>query len=132
MKRSDVVVVEDDAHLAWALSSQLEDLGYSVAGIAATAHDAVRAVLKLQPAAVLMDIKLDGTEDGLDAARLIRLASSVPILFCSVFAEKPGIAAQVQDVGNSRLVGKPVTEQQLEGLLHELLSASEEPAGQPA
>ncbi len=124
MTRRAVVVVEDDAHLAWALSTQLEDLGYAIVGTATTAREAVATVLSLRPSAVLMDIQLDGDASGLDAARQIRRASSVPILFCSVFAEAPGVADQVRDVGNSGIVGKPVTEQQLQGSLTRLLSTA--------
>ncbi len=117
-----VVVVEDDKLLAWAVTAQLEDLHYVVAGTAATAEEAVDTVLRLQPAIVLMDIHLEGQRSGLDAAREIRTKSDVPILFCTAFAELPGIAEQVAAIGNTGLVGKPATDEQLDQGLRRLLS----------
>ena len=121
MTSPSVFVVEDDALLAWALSAQLEDLGYEVAGTARTAGYAVAAVLRLAPSLVLMDIRLAGDATGLDAARRIRAWSAMPILFCSAYADLPGVAAEVQRIGNARLIGKPVTNADLRHHLAALL-----------
>jgi two-component system, response regulator PdtaR len=128
MNSPDIVVVEDDALLAWALSAQLEDLGYRVIGTAATAEQAVASVLGLAPDIVLMDIRLAGEGTGLDAARRIRELSDVPILFCSSYADVPGTADEVQAVGNALLTGKPVTGAELRRRLADLLEESHAPA----
>lgn len=137
MTSANVLVVEDDALLAWALSAQLEDLGYRVIGRAATAEQAVAAVRRLAPDIVLMDIRLAGSGTGLDAARRIRAlgdvkladvkladvkVSEVPILFCSCYADLPAIAEAVQAIGNARLTGKPVTGAELHRRLGDLLA----------
>lgn len=123
MNSPDIVVVEDDPLLAWALSAQLEDLGYRVIGTAATAEEAVASVLGLAPDIVLMDIRLAGDGTGFDAARRIRELSDVPILFCSSYADVPGTADEVHAIGNALLTGKPVTgaelRRRLAGLLEE-------------
>jgi CheY-like chemotaxis protein len=121
MKRPDIFIVEDDALLAWALGAQLEDLGYEVAGSASTAPEAVEAVLRLGPALVLMDVRLAQDTSGFDAAHAIRESSHVPILFCTAYADLPGVADEVRRIRNVRLVGKPVDGRLLRRLLDELL-----------
>ena len=126
MTKKDVFIVEDDALLAWALTVQIEELGYRVAGTAANAPEAVMEVLRLRPAAVLMDVRLAEGTNGFDAARQIRFSSRVPIIFCTAYADVPGIAEEVETIDNCRLVGKPATERQLRRLLNDVLSHADD------
>ena len=118
---SSIFIVEDDALLAWALSAAVEDLGYRVAGTAASAERAVPAVLEAAPMAVIMDIRLAGHLTGLDAARAIRARSNVPILFCTAYADVPEVAQEAKAIGRTWLLGKPVSEAALQEVLTMLL-----------
>ena len=62
------LVVEDDFLIAEATCAQLEDLGLAVCGSAASASIAVSLAREHQPSIVLMDLQLEGEEDGVDAA----------------------------------------------------------------
>ena len=118
---SSIFIVEDDALLAWALSAAVEDLGYRVAGTAASAERAVPAVLEAAPMAVIMDIRLAGHLTGLDAARAIRARSNVPILFCTAYADVPDVVQEAKAIGRTWLLGKPVSETALQEVLTLLL-----------
>jgi CheY-like chemotaxis protein len=88
-----------------------------VIGTADTEIGAMVLVKDERPDLVVMDIRLGRRDNGLQAARLIRASSDVPIVFCTAYADSPPMKAQVAAIGNSHLVGKPVDEDQLEWLL---------------
>ena len=66
-----VAVVDDEYLIAAGLTMQLEELGMTVCGTAATADDAVALAQANRPAVVLMDVRLAGEKDGVDAALAI-------------------------------------------------------------
>jgi DNA-binding response OmpR family regulator len=110
--QAHVFIVEDDQLLASALSVQVEMLGYRVAGTANTAEDAVRGVLRARPHVVIMDYQLTGWGTGLDAARTIREALAVPIIFYTAHGHD-ALKNEVASMGNAQLLQKPVQEQTL-------------------
>ncbi len=81
-------IVEDENIVALDMQKRLEKLGYLVAGIAATGEEAVERVLALRPELVLMDIKLAGKMDGIEAAEKILQTYSVPIVYITAFTEE--------------------------------------------
>jgi len=76
-----ILIVEDDFIIAADLATQVERLGYTVAGSVATGAEAVAAVREQLPAVVLMDINLHGAMDGVEAAGLIWQTCHVPVIF---------------------------------------------------
>lgn len=81
MPTTDIVIVEDEGLFALDLQMSLERLGYRVVGIADVASDAVSLVRQHRPALVLMDIRIRGEVDGVDAAREIYLRFETPVIF---------------------------------------------------
>ena len=78
-----ILIVEDGLIIAEDLRRRCEALGYSVTGIAATGEDAVFIADRTRPDLVLMDIRLRGTMDGIEAARQIRTTLSIPIVYAT-------------------------------------------------
>jgi CheY-like chemotaxis protein len=76
-----VAVVDDEFLIATGLSLQLEGLGLSVCGTAATAEEALALAIARRPAIVLMDVRLGGEKDGVDAARAIHAAVGSKVIF---------------------------------------------------
>ncbi len=83
-----VLVVEDEALIADDLQRTLERLGYRVPETAATGKDALRLVDALRPALVLMDIKLQGKMDGIEAAHTIRASHGIPVVFLTSHSDE--------------------------------------------
>jgi PAS domain S-box-containing protein len=83
-----ILIVEDEALIAADLQSQLEDQGYSVPSIADNAEDAMRCVRRDQPALVLMDIRIRGKLNGIEAAALIRRTFHLPVIFVTAHADR--------------------------------------------
>jgi AmiR/NasT family two-component response regulator len=96
-----ILIVEDEAIVALDIRSQLEGLGYTVVGQAATALQAQEVVAQLQPDLVLMDIHLQGEGDGIDAAHQIRQREVVPVVFLTAYADADTLsrAKDVQPYG---------------------------------
>ena len=63
-----ILVVEDDYFIAMEIESALRDAGYEVVGIAATATEAEAMAHDMCPDMAVMDIRLAGRRDGVDAA----------------------------------------------------------------
>ena len=56
-------------------------MGYEPAGFVETGEDAVEQAAALQPDLVLMDIRLSGTLDGIEAAKQIAEKLQIPVIF---------------------------------------------------
>lgn len=80
-QRSRILIVEDELLVATDLRATLEDLGYDVVGTAESGRTALRMVEELRPDLVLMDIKLRGGMDGVEAAEAIRRRWQLPVVF---------------------------------------------------
>jgi two-component system, response regulator PdtaR len=76
-----ILIVEDDWLIGDHLKVVIEKLGYAVCGLAASADDAVKLARAEQPAAILMDIRLLGPRDGIDAGIEINRYRPVPIIY---------------------------------------------------
>lgn len=79
--RECVLVVDDDAMIADLWSLLLEDMGLDVCGHAATASVAIAIAKRHRPKLVLMDVRLKGGLDGVDAAAAIRASVGSKVIF---------------------------------------------------
>ncbi len=87
MNPSRILVVEDEAIVAMEIMEHLGAAGYDAAGCAATGESALALVREHHPDLVLMDIRLKGDMDGIDAAREIRRNFHLPVIFLTAYSE---------------------------------------------
>ena len=85
MAKAEILVVEDEALVAEDLEMVVTDLGYEVVGRAASADEAVKKAVKLEPDLILMDIVLKGQKTGIDASYEIKAKMDIPILFLTAY-----------------------------------------------
>ncbi len=76
-----VMIVEDDYFIALSMEEALAHAGFVIAGVADTADRAVTMAGDARPDIVLMDIRLGGGTDGIDAAREILRRFEIPSVF---------------------------------------------------
>jgi len=88
MDKVQVLVVENEAIVSMDLRYKLESLGYSVPAEISSGEEAVAAASQLHPDVVLMDIKLSGEMDGIDAAAQIRDQFDVPVVYLTAYADE--------------------------------------------
>ena len=82
-----ILVVDDSPTTARLIELQLEALGYRVAGVAATADQALGMMAATGPDLVLMDINLGEGMDGIQAADRIMHAHGVPVIYVTSYSD---------------------------------------------
>jgi CheY-like chemotaxis protein len=82
-----VMVVEDEGLVALELQECLRQMGYNVPAVAVTGVEAVARAAELRPDLVLMDIRLKGEMDGIEAARQIMDCQSIPVVYLTAHSD---------------------------------------------
>lgn len=111
-RRLRVLVVEDEFFISLTTKRLLELLGHLVVGIAVSADDAVKAADATRPDVVLMDIRLVGPRDGIDAADEIRKRFDIGSIFVTANTD-PDTRRRAQIVQPVGFLEKPLTEHRL-------------------
>ena len=88
MSKARILVVEDESIVALDVKQRLEGMGYPVVGMAATGEQAIRIASEAAPDLILMDIKLKGKMDGIEAAEFIQHSQNIPVIFLTAFADE--------------------------------------------
>ncbi|MBD0266422.1 MAG: response regulator, partial [Tolypothrix sp. T3-bin4] len=83
-----VLVVEDEYILALNLQENLEALGYTVLDIADTGETAIEKATELRPNLILMDIRLRGDMDGIQASEQIWQNLQIPVIYVTGHSDK--------------------------------------------
>lgn len=78
-----VLITEDNWLVAGEWRAALEDAGYEVVGMAASAEEALEVCREESPDLILMDIRLLGDRDGIEAAQEARSLYGIPSVFVS-------------------------------------------------
>jgi len=86
--RSRILVIEDEAIVAADIQDRLEALGYEVAGWGTTGAEALDLARSTRPDLILMDIMLKGPMNGIQAAHLIRIELSLPVIFLTANSDE--------------------------------------------
>jgi CheY-like chemotaxis protein len=89
MKKKRILIVEDERILAEDLKRLLTKMGYEVTGIAASGDEAIQSVQGQRPDLVLMDIRIQGPQDGIDVAEHLYAEYGVPVSYLTAFADAP-------------------------------------------
>lgn len=88
MSKARILIVEDEIIVQMDIRQRLVAMEYDVVGGAATGENAIRMTGELLPDLVLMDIKLKGEMDGIQAAEVIRKNYGLPVIFLTAFADE--------------------------------------------
>lgn len=76
-----VLLVEDDFILALVHKKYLEKIGCEVIDSVVSGEEAIQSALKNVPDFILMDIRLEGDMDGIDAMIEIQKKSNIPVIY---------------------------------------------------
>lgn len=80
-----VLIVEDDFLVSGDMEAELTDAGFVVVGIATSAQEAIELAAAEEPHLVVMDIRLEGPSDGVEAAIEIFRSKGIRSLFASAY-----------------------------------------------
>jgi len=111
--KPQVMVVDDDPAMRAFLREFLSQRGYAATTVA-SADEAVGCFQAARPAAVILDVVMPGTMDGLDAlAAFKKIDRDVPVIVLSGQG-RTTIVVQAMKLGASDFVSKPFDEAELE------------------
>jgi DNA-binding response OmpR family regulator len=108
-----VLIVEDETLIAEELKDRLERFGFSVIGAVDNAEEGIQIATSELPDLVLMDIRLKGEKDGVQAAIEIRRQVDVPVVYLTAYSDR----ATLDRAKNSEPYGyvlKPFHERELQ------------------
>jgi two-component system, cell cycle sensor histidine kinase and response regulator CckA len=85
-------MVEDERIVALDLAATLKELGYTVEASVSSGEAAIQQAIRLRPNLVLMDIRLAGKLDGIEAAQLIRKELDIPVIYLTAHSDDATLA----------------------------------------
>jgi DNA-binding LytR/AlgR family response regulator len=88
MPKIKVFVVEDESIVSKDIQNSLLKLNYDVVGSASSAENALDLLKEISPDIVLMDIMLKGYMNGIQAAEIVKLDYSLPVIFLTAYADE--------------------------------------------
>ena len=83
-----IQLVEDEVIVAMLMEDVLNNLGYTVSGHVTTGEDAIISAKQNPPDIILMDIRLAGIIDGIEAASSIKSEFDIPVIFLTGYDDK--------------------------------------------
>jgi len=88
MAHAQILIVEDESSVAEQMQILLESLGYTVPAVTASGKEAIEKAAATRPDLILMDIELQGSIDGIEAAKQILDRFDIPIIYVTAHADE--------------------------------------------
>ena len=105
-----LLLVDDDRLVLASIAEGLEEAGYAVLK-AESGEQAAQVAAEHSPDLVVMDVRMPGM-CGIEAARIIREQSGVPVIFLSAYDDEANVKGAIAEGGLGYLI-KPVRINQL-------------------
>ena len=80
-KTKRVLIVEDDMIISLVIENMVKELGHEVVGKATSGSDAIELALENKPDLILMDIRLKGEMDGIEAVKEIKENITTSVIY---------------------------------------------------
>jgi PAS domain S-box-containing protein len=109
---AQILIVEDERVIARDIRACLENLGYSISAIASSAAEAIEKAAEMHPDLVLMDIRLKGEVDGIQAAQQIWNRFQIPFIYATGYSDKPTLE-RARATAPFGYILKPIEEREL-------------------
>lgn len=116
-----ILIVEDDYLIAMEAERALLDAGFNVVGIAAAAEEALALARQHNPALAIMDIRLAGRRDGVDAAADLFRELGVHCVFATAHDDRR-VRARAEPFAPLGWLTKPYTMASLVNLVRQATS----------
>lgn len=101
-----ILIVEDESILALDIEDSLLLMGYEVVGTASDAEEVLVLVKRSLPDLVLMDIRIQGSMDGIEVANCLWETYQLPIIFLTASTDETTME-RIQMTPASGYVVKP-------------------------
>src|SRR5438105_1090861 len=112
MATARILVAEDESLIAEELQDRLQRLGHTVAAVVSTGEEVLPSAERTNPGLALMDIRLKGALDGIDAAAQVRKHIDIPVIFLTAHSDDATLQRAKQSEPFGYLL-KPFAEREL-------------------
>ena len=120
LTKAKVLIVEDEQIIAMDIRNILERLGCRVCAVTADGEESVRLASRWHPDFIVMDIRLKGKIDGIQAARIIQAQKNIPVIYLSAYGDGETLDQALQ-TAFSYYVHKPFSETELKSKISSVL-----------
>ena len=120
MTKKRIMVVEDEGIVAMDIRFKLNEMGYEVPAVVFSGEKAVEKALELHPDLILMDIKLKGKMDGVEAVEKIKCSLDIPVVYLTAYADNNTID-QAKMTEPAGVLIKPFETEELYKIIEEAL-----------
>ncbi len=104
--KAKILIVEDDAVAGESIKENLVEWGYTVVDVCSTGEGAIQKARETQPDLILMDIKLEGSMDGIETSKKIHDNLGVPIIYLTGYGDRKTIE-RAKITGPYGFINKP-------------------------
>ncbi len=112
MANKQIMIVEDEGIVASHIQMCLENLGYTVPCVVASGKDAIPKAETHRPDLVLMDVRLKGEMDGIEAAYQIYSRFDIPVIYLTAYADESVVERAKQTTPFGYII-KPFKDEEL-------------------
>jgi AmiR/NasT family two-component response regulator len=112
MNKETILVVEDETIVGFELKEDLERLGYFVPEVLETGEAVVQAVARFRPDLMLVDIRLRGSLDGIEAVYQAKAEFDLPVIYLTAYSD-PDTLRRAALTGPDAFLLKPFDEREL-------------------
>ena len=88
MSKYNILIVEDENIVALNIKTILKHLHYNTLGPVSSGEAAIELAVSQKPDLILMDIKLRGKLDGIEAAEIIKKTTDIPIIYVTAYSDE--------------------------------------------
>jgi len=112
---AQLLIVEDEFLIFEDLKNQVQRLGHAVVAHATSGEAAIQHAIDTKPDLILMDVRLNGTMTGVEAARRLRERHAVPVVY--VTAQGRAVEKEIDARHGEFVLVKPFSPAQLQAVL---------------
>jgi len=112
MKKTKILIVEDESIVALDIKRTLEKFNYEVTNTAINYNEAINSVKSNKPDLILMDVNLGKSKDGIETAKEIKMLNDIPVIYLTAFCDEDTISRAIETKPVSYLI-KPFKQDEL-------------------
>jgi CheY-like chemotaxis protein len=120
MNLAKILIVEDELIPATNIARNLKKQGYIVLSLVKSGEAALEKITQEQPDLILMDIHLQGTISGIEAAQEILKRYQIPIIYLTAYSDQTTLY-QAQQTNPAGYLIKPFKTQQIYEMIESVL-----------
>ena len=88
MPKLKILIVEDEVLIAEDIAAHLRKTNFEVAGIAYDSERALDLIANRKPDAVLLDVNINGSKDGIEIGEIINEKYKLPFIYLTSYADR--------------------------------------------